>query len=259
MKLSVITPVYNEPGIRETLESILSQENYSDTEIIIVDGNSTDETAAIIDEYSNDVDQLIREPDKGTYDAMNKGIEHATGDLIGILNADDRYQHPNVLQSVIQAFSTSSADLCYGNLVYVNKHDEVIRYWKSGEYQPRRFYFGWMPPHPTVFIKKDIYENYELFDLNFSIAADYELLLRLLLRHKVSTEYLNDVLVRMSIGGKSNASIANIVRANLEVYKAWRKNRLSGGIHVPLIKPARKIPQFFRNSKMELQNEQNNN
>jgi len=245
MKFSIITPVYNEPRIQQTFESILSQRDGPDVEIIVVDGNSTDETSAIIDDYIDDIDTLIREPDDGIYDAMNKVISHAGGDVVGILNADDRYQSPDVLQSVADTFNTSDADLCYGDLVYVDENDAVVRYWKSGAYRPRRFYFGWMPPHPTVFVRKELYEQYGDFNLNFSIAADYELLLRFLLRHDLSATYIDNVLVRMATGGQSNKSVSNIVRANLEVYKAWRKNGLRGGIHVPVLKPLRKVSQFF--------------
>ena len=245
MKVSIVTPVYNEPRIRHTLESILSQRDVPEMEIVVVDGNSTDVTPAIIEEYSDSIDVLIRESDEGVYDAMNKGIEHTTGDIVGILNADDRYHDSDVLRTVIRTFEGSEADLCYGDLVYVDDDDEVVRYWKSGEYRPRRFYFGWMPPHPTVFVRKSVYERFDHFDLDFPIAADYELLLRLLLRHDLSAGYINKVLVRMALGGQSNESVTNILKANLEVYRAWRKNGLHGGIHVPFVKPLRKIPQFF--------------
>jgi len=245
MKLSVITPVYNEPRISETLESVLSQQGVGDIEVIVVDGGSTDQTVTIIDQYANEIDVLIQEPDEGLYDAMNKGIENATGDIVGILNADDRYQHTEVLRSVVDAFNRTDTDLCYGNLVYVDGDDEVVRYWNSGEYQSKRFYYGWMPPHPTVFVKQEVYEQYEPFDVDLQIAGDYELLLRLLLCHDLSATWIDDVLVRMALGGKSNESVTNVLRANWEVYRAWRKNGLRGGIHVPIIKPLRKIPQFI--------------
>jgi len=245
MKLSIITPVYNDPRLRHSLESIRNQEGIPKPEIVVVDGDSTDQTVDIINEFRDVIDMLVREPDDGIYDAMNKGISHADGDVVGILNADDRYQSPDVLQSVADTFNTSDADLCYGDLVYVDENDAVVRYWKSGAYRPRRFYFGWMPPHPTVFVRKELYEQYGDFNLNFSIAADYELLLRFLLRHDLSATYIDNVLVRMATGGQSNKSVSNIVRANLEVYKAWRKNGLRGGIHVPVLKPLRKVSQFF--------------
>ncbi|WP_226479847.1 glycosyltransferase family 2 protein [Natrinema amylolyticum] len=244
MRISIITPVYNEPRIRDTLESIRSQNSVSNLETIVVDGNSTDETTAILQENSDWIDILISEPDEGIYDAMNKGINHATGDVIGILNADDRYNGPNVLHSVLETFQSSEVELCYGDLVYVDDDDTVVRYWESGEYHPRRFHFGWMPPHPTVFVRRDVYEQYGTFDCDFGIAADYEFLLRILLKEGVSAVYLDDTLVRMATGGVSNTSANNIFQANSEVYKAWKKHGLRGGLHVPIVKPLRKIFQY---------------
>ncbi|TKX62981.1 glycosyltransferase [Halorubrum sp. ASP1] len=245
MKISIITPVFNEPRVRHTLESIHSQKDVPELESIVVDGGSTDETTSILDECADQIDTLISEPDDGTYDAMNKGINHATGDIVGILNADDIYNGPNVLRSVLERFNQTDTDLCYGDLVYVDDNDDVVRYWKSGEYTPRRFYFGWMPPHPTVFVRRDVYDTYGTFDLDFPIAADYEFLLRVLLKNEISTAYVDDTLVRMATGGQSNASVRNIITANLEVYRAWQKHDLRGGVHVPVVKPLRKIPQFL--------------
>lgn len=251
MKISIITPVFNEPRIRQTFKSIQSQENVPKLETVVVDGGSTDETPVILDEHSDWIDTLIREPDDGIYDAMNKGIDHATGDIIGILNADDRYNGPDVLRSIGDVFKQNDIDLCYGDLVYVDEADNIVRYWESGEYSPRRFYFGWMPPHPTVFVRREVYERYGAFDLDFPIAADYECLLRILLKEGISAAYINDVLVRMATGGESNASIRNIISANIEVYRAWQKHGFRGGLHVPIIKPMRKIPQYFRATKID--------
>lgn len=246
MQISIVTPVYNEPRIQRTLNSILGQRCTHEIEIIVVDGNSTDETTEIIDKYAGDIDLLVQEPDEGTYDAMNKGIEHAAGDIVGILNADDRYQHAHVLQSVAQTFESDGAELCYGDLVYVDRDDRVVRYWKSGDYRAWRFYFGWMPPHPTVFVRKELYQQHGGFDLRFPIAADYEFLLRVLLTQEVSAAYIEDILVRMATGGQSNSSVRNIVQANKEVYRAWQKHDLRGGTQVPLLKPVRKPLQYIR-------------
>jgi glycosyltransferase involved in cell wall biosynthesis len=246
MKISIVTPVYNEPRIRHTLDSIHSQEGVPELESIVVDGGSTDETTTILDEYADQIDTLISEPDNGTYDAMNKGIDCATGDIIGILNADDRYNRSTVLRTVLDEFKQTDANLCYGDLVYVDANDEVVRYWESGEYSPRRFYFGWMPPHPTVFVRRGVYDAYGTFDLDFPIAADYEFLVRVLLKSELSTTYVNDTLVRMATGGQSNASVRNIIAANVEVYRAWQKHDVSGGLHVPIVKPLRKVPQYLR-------------
>lgn len=246
MKISIVTPVYNEPRIRHTLDSIYSQEGVPELESIVVDGGSTDETTAILDEYADQIDTLISEPDDGTYDAMNKGIDCATGDVIGILNADDRYNGATVLRTVLDKFKQTDADLSYGDLIYVDDNDKVVRYWESGECTSRRFYFGWMPPHPTVFVRREVYDTYGTFDLDFSIAADYEFLVRVLLKNELSTTYMNATLVRMTIGGQSNASIRNIIASNIEVYRAWRKHDISGGLHVPIVKPLRKVPQYLR-------------
>ena len=246
--ISIVTPVFNEPRVRQTLDSVRSQQGIPEIETIVVDGESTDNTLSIINEYRDEVDILISEPDDGVYDAMNKGIKHASGDIVGVLNADDRYQDTDVLQAVLDTFEKKDIDLCYGDLVYVNENDEIVRYWKSGKYDPKRFYFGWMPPHPTVFLRRELYEQYGIFDLDFPIAADYELLLRLFLKEEVSAGYINDVLVRMTTGGQSNASLQNIIKANREVYRAWQKHNLRGGIHIPIIKPLRKLPQYLRSA-----------
>lgn len=244
MEISTITPVYNEPRLRSTLQSILSQRDVEAVETIVVDGGSTDETVGIIDDFRDVIDVLIREPDDGVYDAMNKGIRRASGDVVGILNADDRYQHEFVLSDVEEELRNGDVDACYGDLVYVDEQDEPVRYWKSGHYRPYRFRLGWMPPHPTFFARRQVYEENDLFDLDFTIAADYELMLRLLFKEGITVTYLDEVLVRMATGGKSNESVTNVVRANMEVYQAWRRNRLRGGFLVPVVKPLRKIVQY---------------
>lgn len=246
MKISIITPVYNEPRIQQTLDSILSQRGLPELETIVVDGESTDETATILEEYSSRIDVLIREPDEGVYDAMNKGIELATGDVVGILNADDRYNDDQVLKDVMDSMQKSEADLCYGDLVYVDSNDEVVRYWRSGPFRRFKYYFGWMPPHPTFFVREDVYDEFGDFDLSFPIAADYELMLRFLLKYDLSITYVDRVLVRMATGGQSNESIRNILQANWEVWRAWQKNSIPGGQLAPIAKPLRKIPQYIR-------------
>lgn len=248
MDVSIVTPVMDDSRLGAALDSILSQEVDSPIEVIVVDGGSTDETVQIIENYRDDIDVLVREPDEGLYDAMNKGIERASGHVVGILNADDRYDHRGVLEQVIGTLESERVDSCYGDLVYVGDDDHVIRYWKGGYYRPRKLYLGWMPPHPTFFAKRSLYERYGGFDLRYPIAADYELMLRLLLKHGVSTTYIDDVLVRMATGGQSNASLSNIVQANREVAQAWWDNDLTGGILAPFFKPLRKVPQFLRAS-----------
>lgn len=246
MKLSIVTPVYNDPRVGRALTSILLQERRFDLETIVIDGGSSGETLRILEEMRGRISTLVSERDRGIYDAMNKGVARATGDVVGILNADDYYFDASVLQGVADAFADPSVHVCYGDLVYVDQEGRVVRYWKSGAYRPSNFYFGWMPPHPTFFVRREVYERYGAFDLAYRISADYELMLRLLLRHRLQVGYLDRIMVRMTTGGNSNRSIGNILRANMEVYQAWRANHLHLGLLVPLIKPARKPLQFLR-------------
>jgi glycosyltransferase involved in cell wall biosynthesis len=243
--LSIVTPVYNDPRLEHCLESILAQADAPPVELIVVDGESTDETVDVIDSYRDQIDTLVSEPDDGIYDAMNKGIDRASGDVVGILNADDRYNDDSVLRDVFNRLQETGAQACYGDLVYVDEDDSVVRHWESGPYTRRRMYFGWMPPHPTVFLRRELYEQYGTFDTDLDIAADYDLILRLFMRHDIDVAYVNRVLVRMATGGKSNESIGNIVQSNREVYRSWRRNGLRGGAIVPFCKVIRKIPQFF--------------
>ena len=246
MKLTIVTPVYNDPRVSRALDSILSQQYDGELELIVIDGGSDTPTLEVLERYRKYITVLVSEPDEGIYDAMNKGIRLATGEVVGILNADDRYYNSSVLKNVAEAFEDFDIDASYGDLVYVNAQDQIVRYWKSGYYHPLKIYFGWMPPHPTFFVRRRLYEKYGTFDLSFPIAADYELMLRFILRHGIRLAYIPRVLVRMAIGGESNRSLRNIIRANQEVWMAWRKNGLHFGYLVPLLKPTQKIPQFIR-------------
>ncbi len=246
MKLSIVTPVYNDPRVGRALDSILSQQHNEELELIVIDGGSTDDTLEVLDAYRKHVNVFVSEPDDGIYDGMNKGIARATGEVIGILNADDRYQDHLVLRDVTTVFQDPKIDACYGDLVYVDGKERIVRYWKSGPYRPAKFYLGWMPPHPTFFVRKQVYDRYGAFDTRFPIAADYELVLRLILKDKIAVNYLDRVLVQMSIGGNSNRSVGNIFRANLEVFRAWRCNNLSFGYVAAILKPSQKIFQYLR-------------
>ncbi|MCY4652891.1 MAG: glycosyltransferase family 2 protein [Dehalococcoidia bacterium] len=244
MKISIISPVFNDVRVARALDSILSQRHEHDLELIVVDAASTDGTMEVLRRYGDRITTLISEPDNGIYDGMNKGIRHATGDVVGILNADDRYADEYVLRDVAEMFADEDVEACYGNLVYVNHNDEIVRYWKTGRTGLRKWYWGWMPPHPTFFVRRRIYDEYGDFNLGFPIAADYELMLRLFVRQRISVKYLDRILVRMALGGESNGSISNIIKANSEVARAWRLNGLRGGFLVPFLKPASKIFQF---------------
>lgn len=247
MRVSIITVAYNSAStIRDTIESVLAQD-YSEIEYIIVDGNSKDDTLRIVQEYGNRISRVISEKDKGIYDAMNKGISLATGDVIGILNSDDFYANERVISDVISLFEKSQSDSVYGDLDYVKTSPpfEVVRKWRSGSFNALRFYKGWMPPHPSFFIKRSCYQQFGVFDLQFKRAADYELMLRMLLKHRVSSSHLPKVLVKMRIGGASNASIKARMHANREDRMAWKVNGLKPKWLTLVRKPFSKILQYF--------------
>lgn len=246
MKLSIVTPVLNDPRVTRALDSVLSQALDCEMELVVIDGGSTDGTLAALAAYRDRIGVLVSERDRGIYDAMNKGVQRASGDVIGILNADDEYADAHVLQDVMKAFADSRTAVAYGDLVYVDAGGQVVRYWRSGPFRPRRFYLGWMPPHPTFFVRREVYQQYGVFDLQYRIASDYELVLRFMMKYRLTSAYISRVLVRMTLGGDSNRSWKNIVRANREVYWAWRNNGLALGYLVPLLKPASKLLQFVR-------------
>jgi len=244
--ISIITPTYNaDKTINDCIQSIRQQD--LPVEHIIIDGNSTDNTHNIIKKNSSHISYFISEPDKGLYDAMNKGIDIAKGDIIGILNADDIYYTSTTLKRVLNSFKNSNIDSCYGDLVYVNQNniDKIIRYWKSGEYSPDNFIRGWMPPHPTFFAKRTIYQKYGLFNLELGSAADYEIMLRFLLKHKITTTYIPEIIIKMRIGGISNLSLKNRVKANIMDRKAWKINDLKPYPWTLFLKPLRKTTQWF--------------
>lgn len=246
MKVTIITPCYNSSStIADTLRSV-SQQTYPFIEHIIIDGASTDNTLEIVKQFQH-VAAIVSEKDKGIYDAMNKGIEKSTGDLIGILNSDDFYQDEKVIEDVVALFASSRSDTVYGDLLYVNPDNthKVERNWKAGKYRASSFLWGWMPPHPTFFVRRELYAKFGKFDLALRSAADYELMLRLLYKHQVSTSYLPRVLVRMRSGGNSNASLRNRWKANQEDRKAWAMNNLTPNFLTLILKPIRKIFQYL--------------
>ncbi len=248
IKISIITVTYNSAQTLEhTIQSVLSQ-TYPNVEYIIVDGKSSDNTLEIIEKYKSRISQFVSEKDDGLYHAINKGIALATGDIIGILHADDFFIDNNVLANVAETFSTNKADAVYADLYYVDKDntDKIIRTWKSGVYKASSFLWGWMPPHPTFFVKKDAYTKYGLFNTTLRSAADYEIMLRLLFKHKIKVAYLPKFIVKMRVGGQSNASINNRVKANNEDRLAWKLNNLKPHFFTLTLKPLRKITQFFK-------------
>jgi glycosyltransferase len=248
LKVSVITVCYNSAEtIESTIKSVLSQ-TYTSIEYIIVDGKSTDSTLSIIEKYKSKIAKIISEKDNGIYDALNKGIASATGDIVAIIHADDFYTSNEVIADIVRVFEKEQVDCVYGDLQYVDRLDTAIvkRNWISGEYKKEKFLKGWMPPHPAFFAKKKCYENFGIFNTSFKTAADYELMLRFLYKHNCSVAYLPKVLVKMRVGGKSNITLANRIKANREDKRAWIINDLKPGILTFIRKPLSKIGQFLK-------------
>ncbi len=255
---SIISPAFNsEKTIEDCLKSIEGQSIV--VEHIIIDGKSDDSTLDIIERFHCKNTKLVSEPDSGIFDAMNKGISLAGGDVIGILNTDDVYAQSNIIENVKQAFKNPQVEACYGDLEYISSRCtrasissgdsengyKTVRYWKSGSFNPTKFYWGWMPPHPTFFVRRSIYEKHGLFNLDLGTAADYEIMLRFLLKHRIKTVYIPEVLVKMRVGGASNRSLKARLAANRNDRKAWEVNGLKPYPWTIPLKPLRKIPQYF--------------
>lgn len=232
MKISIITPTYNsERTIAQTIESVVNQ-GYKDLEYIIIDGKSTDNTLSIIEEYKKTFPiKLISENDQGVYDAMNKGINLSSGEIISILNSDDLYDNNKILSEVQSAFNKDDkAEIVYGDIKYfANEPSHTTRYWKTGTYREKKLNNGWIIPHPALFIKKSVYHKYGTFNLDFKIAADYEFILRVLKTYKLKPIYLPLVCVKMYNQG---SSAKNRLAGWKELKKAWKINNLQ-------------LPRFF--------------
>jgi glycosyltransferase len=244
--ISVITITYNSAKtIRDTIESVQNQ-SYKDVEYIIVDGKSTDTTCDIIREYGDFTKNLKSEKDKGLYDALNKGIQRATGDVVGFLHSDDIFASVDTLKLIAEAFIRFKVDAVYGDLVYVDQADtsKIVRFWRSGKFHRRKALTGWMPPHPTFYAKRKVYTDYGGFNTTFKIAADYESILRFLVRFRISTFYIPLVLIRMRVGGESNKSLKNMIRKSWEDIRAMNINGVF--FIAPLFcKNASKFKQFM--------------
>ena len=239
MKISIITVCYNSAAtIRDTIESVLNQ-TYSDIEYIVVDGNSKDGTVSIIKECElkfNGKMKWLSEPDKGLYDAMNKGIQMATGDIVGILNSDDIFFDSKTLEKIILTFNSEDINAVYADLYYVlaDNTDVIARKWITGK--QKLFKTGWHPAHPALYIKKNVYDKYGLFALNYKLASDFEIMLRFIDRHKIKIVYLPEVVVKMRLGGKTNKNIKNIFLQNIEILRAFRENSINVNIFFYSIK-----------------------
>lgn len=249
--ISVITVCFNsEDTIRHTLQSVKNQ-TYSNIEHIIIDGASDDNTVQIAQSFPH-VSKIISEKDKGIYDAMNKGLRYASGDIISILNSDDVYASNNVLNIVADLFEVTGTDTLYGDLQYVDARNinRILRNWRSGDFNTNKFKYGWMPPHPTFFVKREVYQKAGMFDTSLKTAADYEFMLRTLYKYKFSSFYVPEVLVKMAAGGASNVSFSGRLKANREDRKAWLINGLTPYFFTLYLKPARKIFQFINKEQL---------
>jgi len=244
-KISIITVAYNaQITIERCINSVFGQK-FKNIQYIIIDGGSTDDTCRIIENYKEKIDVFISEPDKGIYDAMNKGIALATGDVVGTINADDFFADDNVLYDIARVFSEQNTQILYGNLDYIDPSDKVIRKWRSGKYSRGMFNWGWMPPHPTFYCKKSLFDKLGVYKLDYGSAGDYELMLRFIHLNNINAYYLNKVLIKMVVGGVSNKSLNNRVQAMRFDFKAMRNNNIFLPIMTILFKPLRKIAQFF--------------
>jgi glycosyltransferase involved in cell wall biosynthesis len=232
--------------VKDCIESILNQ-TYPDIEYIIIDGQSTDGTVEIVQAYGTKIAHFISEPDKGLYDAMNKGIGLATGEVIGLLNADDFYRHNRVIENMVATFKRTDSDAVYGDMLYVDRNDptKLKRYWRSGWYHDKAFLWGWMPGHLSFFAKRLLYEKHGAFRLDMKSAADYELMLRFIHKNKARLAYMDEVTIVMRAGGISNSSLRNRLRANREDQTAWQLNDLKPYFFTFWLKPLRKLKQYI--------------
>ena len=245
-KVTIITVTYNSAAyLQDCINSVRSQ-NYPNIEYIIVDGKSTDGTMGIVRKNNEAVDYWISETDKGMCDAINKGMAVAPGDIIGILNSDDVLDNDNVITTIVNCFEKYGVDSIYGDLEFVDRNDvnKVMRIWKGQPFKRSRFRYGWMPAHPTFYIKRSLVEKYGFYENHYYSAADYEFMSRYLYLNKVSSYYIPELLVRMRMGGQSNVNIKQRLRANRRDYLAMKKNRIPFAFFVSILKPLIKVHQF---------------
>ena len=247
MKISIITVVRNnKKTIKDAVESVLGQ-THKDIEYIIIDGASTDGTVEVVKSYGNKISKFVSEPDNGLYDAMNKGIAFASGDVVGILNSDDFYIDNGVIERIVKEFEKSQVDSVFADLVYVRSEnlDKIVRHYDSSYFTPQKFAYGWMPAHPTFFVKRWVYEKYGVFRTDLKIGADFDILARFLYTHKISYSYMKEILVKMRLGGVST-SFSSIWINNIEQLRVCRQNGIDTNIFKILSKYPSKLMGFVR-------------
>lgn len=245
MKISIITAVLNRHHtIKESIQSVQYQ-TWSNFEHIIQDGGSTDGTLDIARRLADRRTQIISEHDNGIYDAINRGILKSSGDIIGLMHSDDTFSHNKILEYVANAFTNPNIDGVYGDLDYISTKDpnRIIRHWKAGIYHTEYLKRGWMPPHPTLYLRRRVFDKWGLYDTSFRISADYDAILRYLVKGKIKLAYIPDVMVKMKIGGESNRSLGRIICKSREDLIAIRRNNV-GGLLTLLLKNILKIHQF---------------
>ena len=248
MRVTLITATYNSgASIKTCLDSVVSQD-YDVFEYLIIDGKSSDETLSIVEDFQQKYPfiKLISEKDEGIYDALNKGVLLATGDVIGFVHSDDLLASKTVISEIVATLKNEKLDGVYGDLEYVRKEDtsKVVRFWKSRSFNSKLLSMGWMPAHPTLFLKKEVYEKHGFFNLSYKISADYDFMLRILKDDSLKFGYLPKVITKMRVGGASNGSINNIINKTKEDYRAIRSNQIGGWFSI-LIKNTSKIKQLF--------------
>lgn len=246
MKISVITAVFNNRStVTAAIDSVLAQAG-ADFELVVIDGASTDGTLDVLRGYANRIQVLVSEPDGGIYEALNKGISLASGDVLGFLHSDDLFADELVLSLITKAFEDPEIEAVYGDLLYVRKCDpsRVVRYWRAGKFSRTRLNWGWMPPHPTFYVRRSVYERLGGFNTTYRIAGDYDCMLRFLGRGRLRVAYLPKVLVKMRVGGASNRSLRNIMKKSLEDLRVMRSNDI-GGVGALIWKNLSKLPQFL--------------
>jgi glycosyltransferase involved in cell wall biosynthesis len=246
LQISVITAALNSAATLEHALRSVHEQRWPNLEHIVIDGGSQDGTLEILNRHRRNIDQVVSEPDRGVYDALNKGVARASGDVIGFLHADDEYASPDVLTRIAAEFEDPSVAAVYGDIEYVSRSDvsRVVRYWRAGQYRRALLPYGWMPPHPTLYVRREVYSRFGNFDTRYRIAADYEYMLRILWWGRVQAAYVPEVLVRMRTGGVSNMSFFNILNKSREDYTAMRENGI-GGLQALLLKNVTKLPQFI--------------